>query len=71
MTTVSSAQSKNFEEIMAKIYDIPKNPVFTNKSLTAFFQSNGYKGASVQIKKDSKNDENSKPFWSATIKFKS
>lgn len=69
MTTASSARCSRIEDVMAFIYDIPKSPLFTNKTLTAYFQENGWKNTHVQIIKDSKNDENAKPFWSARVKF--
>lgn len=66
-----SQKSQNLEEVMAFIYDIPKmQDRFSNKSLGDFFVSKGYKGCTVQIIKDKKNDENSKPFWSGRIRFK-
>lgn len=59
------------EDVIAFIYDIPKNPeIFSNKSIANFFIENGFKGCSVQIVKDKKEDENSKPFWSGRIRFK-
>ena len=71
ITTASTARSQNVEDVMGFIYDIPKDPLFTNKSLTSFFQENGYKNTQVQIIKGSKNvDENSRPMWSGRAKFK-
>lgn len=69
LTTASSARSSKLEDVLAYIYDIPKSPAFTNKSLTAYFQENGWKNTQVQIVKDCNNDENSKPFRTARVKF--
>ena len=69
--SAASQRSQNIEDVMAFIYDIPKlSDKFSNKIITDFFLSKGYKGCTVQIIKEKKDDENSKPFWSGRVRFK-
>lgn len=77
----NSRASQVPEETIAFIYDIPKkDELFTNKTMTEYFTSKGFKGCTVQIIKDKSvntpekvgqvSDSGSKPYWSGRIKFK-